>query len=236
MAEGIRNRLPSGTRRYGCRTFARSCTNVQAARLGNQEAIERMKALSQPNPHFLSTQEHEKHLNNTLVRTRTDAASRSGQRGDRQNRRRDQAERERMMIEADRAARQRDRAEYNPMSPIPEMMSPSPANYPQAPPQPMAFPARPSVPYQSFAAPVTINRRQSPAPGVQARRYSQVPVPAQGQGQGQSNGADRLSSPVKGPGLQQCLGGQGGPQKGPKTFAEMGFASKPVEDEGCCIM
>jgi hypothetical protein len=194
-----------------------------------------MKALSQPNPHFLSTQEHEKHLNNTLVRTRTDAASRSGQRGDRQNRRRDQAERERMMIEADRAARQRDRAEYNPMSPIPEMMSPSPANYPQSPPQPMAFPARPSVPYQSFAAPVTINRRQSPAPGAQARRYSQVP---QGQGQGQGSGADRLPSPVKGQGIptQQSLGSQGGPQKGPKTFAEMGFQSKPVEGEGCVIM
>ena len=193
-----------------------------------------MKALSQPNPHFLSTQEHEKHLNNTLVRTRTDAASRSGQRGDRQNRRRDQAERERMMIEADRAARQRDRAEYNPMSPIPEMMSPSPANYPQAPPQPMAFPARPSVPYQSFAAPVTINRRQSPAPGAQARRYSQVPIQSQGQGQG--NGADRLPSPVKRPDLQQAPGGQAGPQKGPKTFAEMGFQSKPVEGEGCLIM
>lgn len=194
-----------------------------------------MKALAQPNPHYLSVQEHEKHLNNTLVRTRTDAASRSGQRGDRQNRRRDQAERERMMIEADRAARQRDnRAEYNPMSPIPEMMSPSPVNYPQT---QTVFPARP-VPYQSFAAPVPIQiqntniERKSPAPGAQVRRFSQVPAHSQGGGQGGIS----LPSPVNaGPG-QQGIGGQAVPQKGPKTFAEMGIQSKPVEGEGCLIM
>jgi len=182
-----------------------------------------MKALAQPNPHYLSVQEHEKHLNNTLVRTRTDAASRSGQRGDRQNRRRDQAERERMMIEADRAARQ----QYNPMSPIPEMMSPSPGSYQQ----PMAFPARPT-PYQSFAAPVSIPNieRPSPAPGAQTRRFSQVPA-SQGQGQGGMS----LPSPVKA-GVGQGLGGLGVPQKGPKTFAEMGIQSKPVEGEGCLIM
>jgi hypothetical protein len=190
-----------------------------------------MKALAQPNPHYLSAKEHESHLNNTLVRSRTDAASRSGQRGDRQNRRRDQAERERMMIEADRAARQRDRAKYGPMSPIPEMMSPSPANYP-----PVAFPARPSIPYQSFAAPVSINtntntnhpveRRKSPAPGGQVRRANQVP------GQGQDmNGGNSLPSPVKTHGAGAGVG-----QKGPKTFAEMGFQSKPVEGEGCLIM
>jgi hypothetical protein len=182
-----------------------------------------MKALAQPNPHYLSVQEHEKHLNNTLVRTRTDAASRSGQRG---NRRRDQAERERMMIEADRAARQ----QYNPMSPIPEMMSPSPVNYQQ----PMAFPARPT-PYQSFAAPVSIPNthigRKSPPPGAQTRRFSQVPV----QGQGQGQGGMSLPSPVK-VGVAPGWGGQGGPQKGPKTFAEMGIQSKPVEGEGCLIM
>jgi len=193
-----------------------------------------MKALAQPNPHYLSVQEHEKHLNNTLVRTRTDAAYRSGQRGDRQNRRRDQAERERMMIEADRAARQRDtRMEYNPMSPIPEMMSPSPANYPQA--QTMAFPARPAVPYQSFAAPISIPNieRPTPAPGAQNRRFSQVPI----QGQGQGQGGMSLPSPVKGPGMgQQESGGQGRHQKGPKTFAEMGIQSKPVEGDGCLIM
>lgn len=132
------------------------------------------------------------------------------------------------MIEADRAARQRDnRMEYNPMSPIPEMMSPSPVNYPQP---AMAFPARPSVPYQSFAAPVSIPNieRKSPAPGAQTRRFSQVP--AQGQGAGMS-----LPSPVKAP-VGQGLGGQGVPQKGPKTFAEMGIQSKPVEGEGCLIM
>jgi hypothetical protein len=184
-----------------------------------------MKALAQPNPHYLSVQEHEKHLNNTLVRTRTDAASRSGQRG---NRRRDQAERERMMIEADRAARQ----QYNPMSPIPEMMSPSPGNYSQ----PMVFPARPT-PYQSFAAPVSIPNtnigRKSPPPGAQNRRFSQVPV--QGQPQGQGHGGMSLPSPVKA-GVAPGWGGQGGPQKGPKTFAEMGIQSKPVEGEGCLIM
>jgi hypothetical protein len=184
-----------------------------------------MKALAQPNPPYLSVQEHEKHLNNTLVRTRTDAASRSGQRG---HRRRDQAERERMMIGADRAARQ----QYNPMSPIPEMMSPSPVNYQQ----PMAFPARPvNVPYQSFAAPVSIPNtnigRKSPAPEAQTRRFSQIPV----QGQGQAQGGMSLPSPVKS-GVGQQGVSQGGPQKGPKTFAEMGIQSKPVEGEGCLIM
>jgi hypothetical protein len=44
-----------------------------------------------------------------------------------------------------------------------------------------------------------------------------------------------LLSPVK-VGVGQQSIGQGGPQKGPKTFAEMGIQSKPVEGEGCTIM
>lgn len=44
-----------------------------------------------------------------------------------------------------------------------------------------------------------------------------------------------LTSPVKAP-VGQGLGGQGVPQKGPRTFAEMGIQSKPVEGEGCLIM
>jgi hypothetical protein len=98
----------------------------------------------------------------------------------------------------------------------------------------MAFPARPvNVPYQSFAAPVSIPNieHKSPAPGAQTRRFSQVPV----QGHGQGQGVMSLPSPVKA-GVGSGLGGQGGPQKGPKTFAEMGIQSKPVEGEGCLIM
>jgi hypothetical protein len=102
----------------------------------------------------------------------------------------------------------------------------------------MAFPARPvNVPYQSFAAPVSIPNtnigRKSPPPGAQTRRFSQVPV--QGQGQSQGQGGMSLPSPVKVGVGQQGLS-QGGPQKGPKTFAEMGIQSKPVEGEGCLIM
>jgi len=133
-----------------------------------------------------------------------------------------------MMIEADRAARQ----QFNAMSPIPEMMSPSPVNHQQ----PMAFPARPvHVPYQSFAAPVSISStnigRKSPPPGAQTRRFSQVPV----QGQSQGQGGMSLPSPVKAGGGQQGIS-QEAHQKGPKTFAEMGIQSKPVEGEGCLIM
>lgn len=45
---------------------------------------------------------------------------------------------------------------------------------------------------------------------------------------------DRLPSPggAEGAGRQ----GQSAAKKGPQTFAEMGFQSKPVEDEGCTIM
>ena len=134
-----------------------------------------------------------------------------------------------MMIKADRAARQ----QYNAMSPIPEMMSPSPVDYQQ----PMAFPARPmNVPYQSFAAPISIPNidieKRSPAPGAQTRRFSQVPT---GSNQGQGQGGMSLPSPVK-VGGGPSSGNQGVPQKGPKTFAEMGIQSKPVEGEGCLIM
>jgi hypothetical protein len=187
-----------------------------------------MKALSQPNPHFLSAQEHESHLNNTLIRTRTNAAQRSGNRGDRQNRRRDEQEREKMMIEADRAARaHRDRADYGPMSPMPEMiMSPSPGGYPQ--PQPMTFPARPAIPYQSLVAPQPMDQ---PPVGPERRRSSILVLPGEQYTQGQELG--KMPSPIKG-----AQGGMGhaGPSKGPKTFAEMGFQSKPVEGENCVTM
>jgi hypothetical protein len=139
-----------------------------------------------------------------------------------------------MMIEADRAARaHRDRAEYGPMSPIPEMMmSPSPGGYPQPQPQGqgmgIGYQARPPVPYQPFLAPQSTGQ---PPAGPERRRSSiPVPSPTGGVGGQYNQGTDlgRMPSPVKGP--------QGGPTKGPKTFAEMGFQSKPVEGENCIIM
>lgn len=210
---------------------------VQASRLGNREAGERLRALAQPNPLFLSVQEHESHLNNTLVRRRTQAAMRSDQRPDRQHRRRGRDEgdtdrnRERMMAEADRAAGAH-RAEFGAMSPNPDMLSPRIGPGSSHTSSAVTYPSRPSSGYQPFA----LNRLPSPNPSqghvppVQARRSSGV-VEAKRYSLSDNPG-DRVVSMGSEGGRQ----GQSPVKKGPQTFAEMGFQSKPVADEGCLIM
>lgn len=215
-----------------------SRADSQASRLGNREAVERLRALAQPNPLFLSVQEHESHLNETLVRRRTQAAIRSDQRPDRQPRRRgrDQGEvdrnRERMMAEADRAAGAH-RAEFGAMSPNPDMLSPriGPGSAHTA--SSVVYPSRPPSGYQPFA----LNRLPSPnlghmpMPPIQPRRPSGV---SEAKRYSLSdNPGERLPSPTGSEGARQ---GQSPVKKGPQTFAEMGFQSKPVADEGCMIM
>lgn len=180
---------------------------------------------------YLSVQEHESRLNDTLVRRRTDAANLSIQRGDRQaRRRRDHAERdrERMLVEADRAARAH-RGEFGMLSPIPENHSPRPMMSPGPPRAGSGHTTviYPRPPHQPFAL-----RPQSP------ERLSPVrPLTSQPEGKRYSLSDGQGGTSPSPSGVQESrVPGQSPTKKGPQTFAEMGFQSKPVADEGCLVM
>lgn len=171
---------------------------------------------------------------------------RSDQRGDRQPRRRgndDQysrdKERERMMIETDRAARAH-RAEYGAMSPNPDMLSPHIGHGPGSghTSSTVVYPSRQSTGYQSFA--IQRSPSPNPNPGGQipppVRFPSAIPTATKRYSLS-DNPAERLPTPIAAS-QSTSMGKQklSPSKKGPQTFAEMGFQSKPVTDEGCVIM
>lgn len=173
---------------------------------------------------------------------------RSEQRPDRQPRRRgpDEVEfnrnRERMMAEADRAAGAH-RAEFGVLSPNPDMLSPRIGPGSGHTPSNLTYPARPQSQYQPFG----LNQAPSPKPNSFSGRPPPMPPMQNRRASGISEAkryslsdhpGDRKASPNGeggrlGPGQGQ---GQSPVKKGPQTFAEMGFQSKPVADEGCTIM
>lgn len=173
---------------------------------------------------------------------------RSEQRPDHQARRRGRDEfevnrnKERMMAEADRAAGAH-RAEFGAMSPNPDMLSPRPGSGHTS--SNMTYPARPQSQYQPFG----LNQAHSPKPNSISGHPSPMPMPPiqprrpSGVSEGKryslsDHPGDRMGSPnAEGARLGQGHGqGQSPVKKGPQTFAEMGFQSKPVADEGCTIM
>jgi hypothetical protein len=200
--------------------------------------------------------EHQSRLNDTLVRKRTDAKMRSDRMGGQRRRSRDE---ERARKDADNAARMAASAGRPPVPAIPsghigqagrpgrvvspaprpgDIMSPSirpgdimspgiqhPAMFPSG-----SFP-RPPIPYQGWNG------------------YSDTPQAGSGQrrGSGYTLQDTSAATPLVGTGPLPAAGRPGEDrrraeeerrrkEKEPQTFAEMGFQSKPVEDEGCTIM
>ena len=226
---------------------------LQAAKLNNPDAIARLQALS-TNAAPMSMAEHQTRLNDTLVRKRTDAKMRSDRMGVRQRRGRDE---ERVRNEADKAARKAaSSGGTNPgqhlgghtgpgmagrtISPAPrvgDIMSPStrpvhimspgisPANYPAISPS-GSFP-RPPIPHQAWngfpdASQTNSGERRGSGYSLQDPGMRGEP----NTGQAMSADEDRRRAEVE----------RRKKEKEPKTFAEMGFQSKPVEDEGCVVM
>ncbi|KAK4687125.1 uncharacterized protein P7C73_g2982, partial [Tremellales sp. Uapishka_1] len=159
----------------------------KAAKMDNQEAINRLAALSQPEPTMMSLQEHESRVNDTLVRSRTLAKNRSDHqsisrpaRGVREGRRRRDTE----VIRSIEAG-------------VGDIVT-----SPYIPQGQNSWPSRPPIP-QTFERP----------------GYSlQDPPRRPSAGSGKED-----EEPKRRP-------------AGPQTFAEMGFVSKPVEEDGCVIM
>ena len=87
-----------------------------------------------------------------------------------------------------------------------EIWSPGP-NYPVMLPTSNIFPSRPTIPHHAFS---------SGTSDVSSASSGNYPYPCQ---PSQPEQPRRTSE-----------------AKGPQTFAEMGFVSKPVQDEGCAIM
>jgi hypothetical protein len=80
-----------------------------------------------------------------------------------------------------------------------------------------SFPNRPPIPHQAFS----ISTRESEGD-------LSMSFPIDGGGQERRGSAQSAGSSAGGVGSDKG--------KGPQTFAEMGFVSKPVQDEGCLIM
>ena len=188
---------------------------MQAAKLHNPDGIARLAALSAPNPAILSLQEHETRVNDTLVRKRTQAKIRSDRASISrpQRRRRDQDQ-----LAGDSGHTTRSAARplltQGMMSPLPEkFMSPAPR----------------------------VGEIMSPGPNHPAMLMSlnsfpsRPPIPHQAFSTGSLNnhlGSEGFASPRRASQPDQLRI----EDKGPQTFAEMGFVSKPVQDEGCVIM
>lgn len=223
--------------------------------MNNPDAISRLKALSAPNALPISMAEHQSRLNDTLVRRRTDAKSRSDRQGARPRR---QREEERARVEADRAARiaagtappHRPHQGYQGSGPTPHGQSlptvPEGPTY-QGPPGRVVSPA-PKVgeimsPGIAYAPNAYSSTGSFPRPPIPHHAWSGV-----------SNGSDQSQISTGSGGMRYTLQDPGWgslpeqerrreeerrrrekDERGPQTFAEMGFVSKPVEDEGCVI-
>ncbi|WRT66913.1 uncharacterized protein IL334_003878 [Kwoniella shivajii] len=237
----------------------------KAASLGNADAPLRLSALSAPIPTSISMAEHETRLNDTLVRKRTQAKIRSDRQSTSRPTRRivppqplptqafphPQGYSSPRPQEWDKAHPQITMhmpmpitmpmpMSPTPMSPAPkvgELMSPNPNSaYGISTSTSNTFP-RPPIPHQSFNRPTatqenqTFPRRQQgqsigridengrrPSAVSSSTSLSDLPIPE-----------ERRNSAPAPPPVQ-------GSKKEAKTFAEMGFQSKPVEEDGCSIM
>ena len=214
----------------------------QAAKLNNADAINRLQALSS-NAAPISMAEHQTRLNDTLVRKRTDAKMRSDRIGRRPRREREE---QRARIEADRAARlaagqgQPQAQAMGPQQgqpgpnwstePISSGPGPGPEQGPVMSPAPRVGEIiSPGVFHPDFG----LNNGSFPRPPIPHHAWSGAQSPLAPRG---GSGERRDSPDAEQKRLEAERRRREREDKGPQTFAEMGFASKPVEDEGCCIM
>ncbi|KAK8869999.1 hypothetical protein IAR55_000569 [Kwoniella newhampshirensis] len=216
----------------------------KAAILGNSDAPARLAALSAPIPASISMAEHESRMTDTLMRKHTQAKIRSDRNSISRPVRRPQPPSNDSNAQPEwpgPSSRSHNLLTDGPipMSPTPrvgEIMSPNP-NY-QILPQSSSFPSRPPIPHQSFHNP--------PRAGLDPQTF---PRRQGGDVFGQTGGEGRRNSrPYSGVSTSTSLSDLPIPEerrgcsseqdkrKGPQTFAEMGFVSKPVQEEGCLVM
>ncbi|ODN99233.1 hypothetical protein I350_07392 [Cryptococcus amylolentus CBS 6273] len=236
-----------------------------AAKLGNADAPGRLAALSQANPSTMTITEHETRLRNTIIRKHTTAKNRSDQFSISRSGRAPEGQGGQssgvpvLGVQTDFAQipRPQPGAPIQPpiqpvsarpgeiMSPI-AMSSPAPgSNF--RPPMPMrqgslglppsAYPpgaAPPTVPRPAFSRQNSNNSvnsypGQSAASSVvsSAGTTHELPVPVRQSGPGGN---------LEGAGAGERAGATPEKKRGPQTFAEMGFVSKPVEEESCVVM
>lgn len=209
----------------------------------------------------MTLSEHQSRLNDTLVRRHTQAKIRSDRLTTRRMPVRDSS-RAQAKLDAARldAADPMPSSPGNARSPLPSSMSflrsPMGNGYPQPQLHPdqtrqrktsrphveVSIPSSPSMPNQGMRPSASSPNPQivttPPSFGPSSRRPNQdspakspAPKPAPQRGYILE---DALVPTLPEP---QTLPGDPGPRKkGPQTFAEMGFVSKPVQDEGCVIM
>ncbi|KAH9947740.1 hypothetical protein B0H21DRAFT_736937 [Amylocystis lapponica] len=200
-----------------------------AAQHGNEDARERLQALSQPQPASLSRQQHENITDAQLVRKRTLARERS--RGTR--------------YPPSAPATYNDPAEIRDTDAIRKDRSPGPR---AAPGFPNAAPVRGYSPSQQripsvgviptgrappgMSGPATAQRDGRGRPPTDAPRYN--PHTAQIPAQAPSGGPSRLE-PLRRDNIPTAARPPL-PKSGPQTFEEMGFRSQKLEDKECVIM
>ncbi|KAL7422119.1 hypothetical protein Q5752_002762 [Cryptotrichosporon argae] len=206
---------------------------AHAAELGNNDAHARLTALSSAEPASMSMAEHESRLNDTLVRRRTAAKASQPH-----------------LHHSHSQPAISPRVPSASGRPLPISPTPVPQPYPMS----NSF-ARPPVPQYIQAAaqacvPLSPSPRRMPAtggPGTDPRgidvdvRRGSAPTPTHDQlappagGQRRYSLADGGPQPSR-PSSRASMAERRTSNAGPKTFAEMGFVSKPVEEESCVLM
>ncbi|RXK39952.1 hypothetical protein M231_02747 [Tremella mesenterica] len=227
----------------------------KAAKLQNTDAIARLAALAAPVPRAISMQEHETHVQDTLVRKRTAAKIRSDRTSIHrpaqaivQRRRQEES----LRLQADSAARAAAR-DVPPVQQGEPIFSPNPRpGEIMATTQRYLTPLRMPVPSREPQRYVNNGEhlRPSRSPGLVSPRSGDFPISASIPGR-DGNRVYALQDSRVG-NVQGVFGGREMDERerererireiererkeGPQTFAEMGFVSKPVEDDGCVVM
>ncbi|WVQ71437.1 hypothetical protein IAR50_000974 [Cryptococcus sp. DSM 104548] len=232
----------------------------KAAKLGNTDAPGRLTALSQANPSTMSMADHETRLRNTIIRKHTTAKSRSDRFSISRNGRAPGGVQAGQPLAGSGAPVLRALPDSGRIS-VPQPNGP--LSQPQPPIQPVA--ARPgeimspitmsspiSSPSPNIRPPMPMRQGcQDPPPSAYppGAALPTVPRPAfsrqnsnnsVGSHPGQSTASSVISSSTGASESPVPAGARSGAgpekKKGPQTFAEMGFVSKPVEEDNCVIM
>ncbi|KAK6902667.1 hypothetical protein I203_107925 [Kwoniella mangroviensis CBS 8507] len=227
----------------------------KAANLGNTDAPLRLSALSAPVPTSISMAEHETRLNDTLVRRRTQAKNRSDRQSiSRPTRRHNQQPPQQVtpmpMPQAYTSPRppEWDQRQTTPVGMPMPMPMPTSSPSPISPairvgeimspnikitgyiPSSNSFPSRPPIPHQSFNQGPNLDNQNQTFPN--SRRPQQGRIDENGRRRppsGVSTSTSLSDLPIPDERNKP-------PKKEAQTFAEMGFQSKPVEEDGCVVM
>ncbi|XAO24195.1 hypothetical protein I312_102989 [Cryptococcus bacillisporus CA1280] len=222
----------------------------KAAKAGNAEAPARLAALSLPVPTAISMNEHQSRLNDTLVRKHTTAKLRSDRNiFSRPLRQQNYQSHPTHLPDYSQTNSQSEFGQMNQKQMPTAFTSPPPVAHTQFPPSSLSpttdyLPLRSQPSYTLQDPPCKPSRplmhqhqyssSSTSTAASEARCGSSLPVPS-------TSSSTSVSIRSSGP-IGTVNGGVSGvmekreKEKGPQTFAEMGFVSKPVEEDGCIIM